>query len=53
MKRLLKQVVNLEVEKYQSIIDQESFAYIHCKNIKATSFIHAIDITGHENDFIF
>ena len=50
IKTLHKEVLNSDIARYQEIIDQESFTYIHYTGLDPKSFIHALYITGHEND---
>ena len=45
-----KQAVNLRTVGHNGVIDQETFTNLYQCNIEPSSFIHALYITGHENN---
>ena len=49
MKRLLKQVLNLEVERYKDITNQKSFPHIQYKHLEPTLYTHVLYITAQED----
>ena len=40
----------MQAERYNDILDHETFAYMYFKRVEAASFTHALYITGHENN---